>query len=65
MSFGKANCIKKNVEVKIDRIKLENMFLYKLRNLLKLLNSKVLKFPDSSKINPFFENSSVRLNLLK
>ena len=65
MSFGKANCKKKNVELKIDRIKVENMFLYKLRNRLKLLNSRVLKFPDSCKTNPFFENSLVRLNLLK
>ena len=43
----------------------DDILLYKLRNLSKLFNSSVFKFPDSSKINPFFENNLVRFNLLK
>ena len=65
ISFGKTNCKKKNIEVKNVKTKDDNILLYKLRNLSKLFNSSVFKFPDSSKTNPFFENNLVRFNLLK
>ena len=65
MSFGRLNCKKKNTLVKIDKITDKTLLLYKLRNLYKLLNSSVLKYPDLRKINPFFENNLVRFSLLK